>query len=384
MSFEIRVNGEKFTFWESASLRRAIKNNTGVFVFSSTTKDPVDFPVKAGDNVQIIINGVTRLTGHVRTLSARGSKERGNVVTVMGRDNVQDVIDSSVPDAVKSIATPISMKGMCEKVIAALGLEIKVIDTVGNIPDFTGEILADSGKKCMDFLVEFARKKQVYLVADGLGNLVIYRPLGKKSDTTIIHEKNGTANNIKNYSFTDDEGSMFHTYAVKSQDNFGGDPFADYSDGGINRTGESIDNNIRDTRYIEVQAEESMPNDEAGKRADEINNIQRSNGFNYTVTFVGLAQNNGDIWDFGLTVPVRDSVVGVNGSYLLQAVEFNSSVDEGTTASLSFTLPDAFKVIGTQTQQDKRAAPKPEQYKKDTGTRNSVVFLRKERGIGLE
>lgn len=358
MSFEIKVNDRLFTLWESAQLSRSIDRNVGVFNFVSTTVAPSAFPVKIGDAVQIVIDEQIKLTGYVDSISASGNNQTQSI-NVSGRDNLRDLIDSSVPDAAKSIDTPISMKALCERVLAALGLDIKVINQVEGITDFGEdvEINADSGKKCLDFLLSFARTKQVYLVSDGQGNLVIYRPARQLSDTPIIQNKDGMNNNIKAYNFEQDDSIRYHNYCVRSQDNFGSDPEADYEGDGVDRQGCVQDNQIAKTRYLEIQAEETMDEGESLQRANEEANVRRSQGFNYSVDLVGTSQNNGILWDFGLLVSVKDDLVGLNGIYMIKDVSYSINRSSGTETKMKLTRPDAYQVTGNTTQQDQRIAP---------------------------
>lgn len=377
--FEIRLNGKKFTLWETASLQRSIDMNSGVFQFTSTTTIPSEYPVKPGDKVQIIIDGQTKLNGAVDVMSATGNKETGQTVRVSGRDNVADLIDSSIPDSVKTIKTPVSLTSMCEQVIAALGLSIKVINNVTGLTDFEEDVQidADSGKKCMDFLVDFARKKQVYLIADGEGNLIIFRPSGVKSGTTITQEKNGVRNNVREYSHTLDDSQRYFQYRVRSQDNFGASDDADYKEDGVNRTGESTpDTQIRSTRFLEIQGEETMTDAESTQRANEESNIRRARGFEYIPTLVGSSQNDGTLWDFGLLVPVKDQVAGVNGTFLIRSLSYSMNINSGTTTQLNITRPEAYKVLGAVTQKDARIAPTDSTYQKSTPD-DSIVFVRK-------
>lgn len=384
MSFEIRVSGRKFTLWESCTLSRSIERNTGAFRFTSTNTRPVDYPVEKHDTIEIVINGQTKLSGFVDTKDASGSRN-GQTITISGRDNTRDLIDSCVPDSAKVIASPTDLKVMCETVIAALGIEMKVIDRSGvdlSFPEGT-EINADSGKKAMDFLIEFARKKQVYLVADGEGNLIIYRPSPTAGSTAIVQSDDGAGNNVKSYSYEQDGSVEYNTYVVRSQDNFGSDPLADL-DSGVDRLGLAVDDLVPETRYFEIQGEESMDNAQVMERANEEANVRRAQGFNYSVDVQGVSQNNGELWDFGLIVPIRDSVTGVNGLYMIRDVTYSIDGDMGTVTSLTFTRPEAYKVRGEVSEQDKRIAPakpapaKSVVFKRDEGSfgrKRSVVFL---------
>lgn len=357
MAFEIRVNNQPYTLWQTASVRRSIDTNCGVFSFSSSSElPPSSYPVKAGDAVQVLINGVPKATGFIDTITA-SQNENQHIITASGRDNTQDLIDSSVPDAAKVLEGPLSGVAFCESVINALGATIPVVNNSGIEIEFTDEDLlnADSGRYCMEFLTNFFRKKQVYLISDGNGRLSIFRPSGTQASGSIMHV-GSPEDNVKNYSASWEHQNLFNTYRVRSQDNFGFNLSADYDGEGIDRTGDVIDNNIRTSRYLEVQGEETLFPDETNNRAQEEANVRRARAINYTATIQGTQQTDGNLWDIGLIVKVRDEFVGVVGSFLVRSIEYNQDVNDGTTTTMTFASPDAYTVRGVATGQDSRRA----------------------------
>lgn len=353
MSFEIRVNGKKFELWQTANLQRSIDANAGAFRFSSSNTTPAQYPVKAGDKVQIVINGVSKLTGFAESVTGAMDEDQ-HTVTVEGRDNTCDLIDSSVPDAAKNITVPTTMKGMAQQVISALGADIEVINSIGSsvlVGESSGDdfgfdvdtgISADTGKTCMEYLTSFARKKQVYLVPDGAGRLVVYRPGLVKASSQIIHETNNTNNNVKNYSVKFDHQNRFRTYTISSQDNFGW--LEDYEDESTSRGGTATDSAIRQSRFLNLQGEESLSNSESGNRATEEANIRKSRSTDYRVTLAGVSQTDGELWDFGQLVSVKDDFAGIRGIMLIRSVEYSVDINGGTNSILSLAPPEAYNV----------------------------------------
>ena len=383
MSFEIRVDGQLFTFWETASVRRSIKNNCGSFTFSSTNRSPQEYPVKVGSVVNVVYNQKPLITGYVDAIEASGSVGQGMRVTVSGRDNLQDLVDSSVPDSVKHIDTPISLEDFCKRIIDSLGLNISVKNTLGESLIFNSEVEIDasSGTNCLEHLVSFARKKQVYLVSDGEGNLVIYRPLDRVTKDRIIQRKDGVGNNIKGFNKTLDNSQRFNVYKVRSQDNYGADGDADET-AGVDRQGQSVDSQIRKGRYIELQAEETMSEDENKNRSEEINNIRRAEALTYSVEVVGATQSNGELWDFGMVSFINDEFADVKGSFMIRDVDFNADLNGGTVTTLSYTRKEAYTVRGEITEQDKRVCPIEDNYSQETPD-ETLQFQRDTGGVTI-
>lgn len=377
MSFEIRVNNKVFTLWETATIRRSIDTNTGVFTFtSSLTTPPADYPVKAGDFVQVLINRVPRVTGYVDVITARQT-ESNHMISVNGRDNVQDLIDSSVPDDAKNLTGPLSAEELCKRVIDGLGANIPVVNKSGIQLQFTESDLfnAGSGENAMQYLTSFMRKKQVYLITDGNGSLVIFRPSGETAKTSIEHS-GSSSDNVKSYRATWDHQQLYNRYVTRSQDNFGFDLDSDYASGeGVDRTGDVVDDNIRASRYLEVQGEQTLFETEVTNRAKEEANVRRARAVAYEVDLQGVAQEDGTLWDVGQLVKIRDDYAGIRGTMLIRSVENRISIDEGTTTRLVFALPDAYTVQGAPTKQNSRRANRGDRFENINPSR-SKRFIR--------
>ncbi len=357
MSFEIRVNGQPFKLWETAVVTRSIDTNAGAFRFTNSSTVPGSpYPVKAGDFVEILIESQRKITGFVDQIA--GTHDVGtHTITVSGRDYTSDLIDSSVPDAGKVSDGPITLKALCEKVIQSLGLVLKVEVQVDDLEEFTSEDLqaAGSGTGCMDYLVSFARKRQVYLVPSGDGKLLIFRPqLSDKATSPLLHKVNGKTNNVVAYSVLRSQQNRFNRYLCRSQDNFGFSLDADYSGDGTDRKSEVTDSQIRASRYIEIQAEESMNDSECKERAAEEANIRRAYGLEYSASVAGTTQADGTLWDFGQFVDIDDDSAEINGTFLIKTVEYAIDIQQGSKTKLVCVPPDAYQVEAEPSAQDAR------------------------------
>lgn len=370
MSFEIRINGAPFRLWKSATVQRSIDSNAGAFRFTNSTGATAGtaYPVKTGDWVEILINGVRKIAGFVDEISGSQDESSHNV-DVSGRDNTADLIDSSVPDAAKVTEGPVSLKKLIESTISAIGATIKVTSTITGLADFSGDELqtAGSGESCMSYLVSFARKRQVYLVPDGAGGLLIYRPdRSNRATTAIIHKPGEANNNVVTYSFRQSLQDRFNRYLCRSQDNVGSDPLAEYFGEGSNRNGTAADGKIRKSRYLEIQAEQSMDSNTCAERAAEEANIRRASGTTYTVSVPGAAQADGTLWDFGQFVRVQDDYAAIRGTFLIKSVEYSIDLTGGTRTQLTFVPPDAYQVTAEAPPADARAARAGETYSNET------------------
>lgn len=380
--FQIRVNGRRFDLWESAEVQRSIDNPTGVFSFASTSVSPAQYPVKAGDKCQVMLNDTPVLTGFVDGISAGGSVLQGQNVSVVGRDNTSDIIDSSMRDSVKNITGPISLVKLCEEVITSLGAFVQVVDVsapppqVSALTDFDAntDFTSDSGRNCMEFLIDFARKKQVYLVPDGSGRLLLFRPGNRRSPTALLNEKDGMMNNVISWKMEYSHQDRYNLYRVRSEDNFGSNDDADYAGDGVDRSGDAIDPEIRRSRYCEKQAPESSDDTEVVETAIELANVTKALASTYECTVAGIAQPNGTIWDFGQLVSVSDDFAGLKGTFLVKAVRFEIDTKRGSTTHLTVVPPEAYRVRLTTAGDERTAIRSPSLQKFKPS--DSPLFIR--------
>lgn len=354
MSFEIQISGQTFTQWETANVSRSLDDASGKFSFTNSSLAPADFPVRCGDPVRILVNGNPIITGYVDSASASGSNE-SHTITVSGRDTTSDLIDSSIPDSVKNITGPIFLRELCERVISALGANIQVTDTtvlLGFIED--AQLDATDGDSCMEFLMNYARKEQVYLIPDGRGRLQIFRPGGTRASSPLIHLRDSRNNNVKQWRNKINYASRFRNYICRSQDNVGFDESADYGEEGTARTGQITDNTIRTGRLIEIKAEESMTDAQCLERAKEEANLRRVRSTEYTAVLAGSIDAQGSLWSIGDLVEVQDDFADLRGDYLVRSVEYSIGISQGTETLITIAPIDAYTVQGQVTPANRR------------------------------
>ena len=354
--FEIRINGQKFSLWESANYTRSLDDMYGGFNFVTSNK-PKNYPVKRGDAIQILINGIAVLTGFVFTIESSGSIN-ANMVSITGSDKTRDIADSSLPDNAKNSSGNVSLKSLCDKVIKGLGLDIKVIDRTGGISNFKSSEseYGDSVSNAFSYLDSFARKKTVFLITDGNGDLVLWKPENDRADDRIIHEFASNNNNVLTWRGVLSDNQRFNKYIVRSQDNASFDDDADYEEPGNDRKGQAVDSEIRAGRYLEIMAEQSMNNKECLNRAKEEANLRRAKSKMYECTVQGASQKTGKLWNIGQYVQVKDDVVPLRGLFIISKVSMTQDIAGGTITALTMSLPDAYTGVDTINKQTERKA----------------------------
>jgi prophage tail gpP-like protein len=359
--FEVRVNGEKLDLWESISVSRSIDTLCATFSIATSNK-PFSYPVKLGDKVQILINNLIILTGYVEQLNGNGGLS-SDQITISGRDITCDIVDSSLPEDAKNIEGAVTLINLCQVVIAGLNIPIGVLDQTEGVAPFSEDDLqaGASGGNAFQYLEQFARKRQVYLQSSNLGDLIIFRPGEERSASSLTHKINDPNNNVKTWNINLTTANRFGVYVCRSQDNVGFNASSDYSGDGNNRNGQAVDQNIRDSRYLEIIAEETMNDSDCVERAKEESNIRRSKGLEYSATVAGAEQIDGSLWDIGKLVRVDDDFANINGIFLIKTISYSHSLS-GTETNIVVAQPDAYNVQDVVSKKTSRKAKIGERF----------------------
>ena len=126
-----------------------------------------------------------------------------------------------------------------------------------------------------------------------------------------------------------------HKYTIYSNSSLASDS-ATVDD--LNNSGTAFDNDIRKTRVYEKVADKPMTSRQCKKAAEEEANIRRARSFSYKCTVVGFSAN-GELWQPGLLVPVRDTGKGIEGEFLTNTINWSAS-SAGDLVDITITLPD--------------------------------------------
>lgn len=366
MTFQVIVNGQSFLQFESGTLTRSIDSHSGQYQITGSASLSVPYPVRAGDFAQILVNGTPKCTGYVDEVAV-DMDATTHIITFAGRDTIQDLVDSTVPDSAKVKKGPISLQKLCQNVIDTLGANVEVIDRVGNLTAITAqqqtailpgflpeeELDSESGQTCMEYLSSFSRKKQVYLVSDGAGRLIIFRPSGAVASTPIQHAPGQGNNNVISFTSRVSQQGRFNFWLCRTQGDIGFDINNLNADSATDITGTATDSQIRSSRQYEFLSEETLTQAECTQRAAEESNIARAHSTEYTCVVQGFAQQDGTLWDFGQLVNLRDDFANMRGQFLVRDVTYNFSLD-GSTTKLTLVPPDAYQVVAELSDTDKR------------------------------
>jgi prophage tail gpP-like protein len=340
---EVRVAGKKYSDWIESELSRSIDNASGQGSFKISKFVP---DIDSGQLIEIFVDGEAHLTGYVDD-NDNDCGEESLTQTFSVRDKIADFLDSSLPDSVKKLKAGTDAVTLLKKVLKALNMDIGVTNNAGTIKAFSSnEIIAgESGVSAFNFVSDHLRKRSLFLNSDGKGNAVLYKLVSDITPTFSFENIIDGNNNVITAKKKTDYSNRYRFYVCKSQASSG----SDYGDSGtVNRIGKAEDKEIRNTRYLEFVAEESMTTAECKARAEEEANIRRARSLEYTVTVAGHSQD-GRVFNIGYGARVYDEVNRISGVLLIRSVRLKSSAD-GDTTEINMTYPDAYSVEANMTQ----------------------------------
>lgn len=346
----LRHNGKNLKNFQNARVLRDIEQLCGVFSFTSTADDENLFPVRGGDEVEILADDITLLTGYVDAPDMTYSLTLHSI-NITGRDKLQDLVDDTIVKPVEF--SGIGLVTIIKTVLADLGINVDVINKAGKIENFSdsGKESSGVGQNAFEFLESFARMRQIFLTSDFESNVVLLRGNPGEFKTKFQHIKNGDDNNIKKARFRDNISGRFYKYIVEAQlDLYFQDENVTAEDA-ASQLGRAFDTQIRKSRVLVMNAEETANSETAQARAEWEANIRRARSFMYTATLAGHSEK-GELWDFNKTGEIIDTFADLNGEFLCKQVEYLYSIEGGSTTNLIFTYKDAYTLQAEQAQRE--------------------------------
>lgn len=339
----LEVNGIRYEGWKSLEVYRAIDTIAGEFNFTTSSQNPISYPIKAGDKCSIFIDNHQVIDGFVENLEISYSASSHDI-TLSGRDRTADIIDSSLTDNIE-FNSAISLKNIIKRIVAKVGFtDMDVIDKVGDIKLFsTADVISgEQGETAFDVIEKYCKKRQVICNTDGQGNIVLTRA-SKDTIPTILSLNRGNPqnNNIKAASCSFSDVSKYNTITVYSQAN--SSVFTStFSPDELDIKGVAVDTSVRNTRKLSIISDTSLDQDSAAKRAVWDVNIRRARALTYRAVVRGFSYDDNNLWDINNLVTVDDQLCSVSSDLLVKNVRYTLDIDGGSQTELELTYPDAF------------------------------------------
>jgi len=361
---EIEFDGQRFTGFTEASVSRSVEAVSGIFSITVQGTREV-LPFQRGGAVKLFVDNELFLTGFIEqsitTYNAFSHQTR-----LTGRSKTADLIDSHVdggielnPDAVGGF----TLTQLAQKVITTLNLDIIVDDTL--VPDlkpfngdspFSGEV----AEKGFEILERYARKRQVLLTTNGDGSLVFVRGADTlRQQAILVHvasPQDTSFNNILDGEIAIDDSERYNRYIFHS---VGNPTFLSISniskdnDNIVERNNLATDDEIRESRVLQIQAENSTDLEELQERAQWEADVRKSRSLVYRYRVKGHSGGIG-IYEPNRIIRVIDDFGFENDTELLiKDVSFEVDNNRGNTTLLTLVRKDAFTLTIAEPTKDK-------------------------------
>ena len=348
------INGEVYNDALSINCRRSLKELYGQFSIVSSANANQKLPVKVGDIVRILADGVVVLNGYIQDLDVNYGANN-HTIRIYGNCRTIDMADSSVTGQ-KTFNGVISYEKIARTVMDNGGMNfIDIVDEVGTIENFksTDIITAEVGQSIFDFLEKYARKKQFILTTNEQGNLLFLRASKERLGLDLLRLENNNTNNILSGNLSSGISGRYNKYICRSQLNpYNQSNGVKASDISNQTSSTGIDELIRPSRILEFKTEHDEDNGSTNNRAQFEANVRRANSVNYTCAVQGHSVD-GKPFSINRVAFINDDFADISSDMLLHTVAFAYNVDEGSITELGFTYPDAFTLSDQQQNREK-------------------------------
>ncbi len=348
MTLRAVINGISYTDFKEYDISRSVEDVAGQFSITMTTQGNQGI-FQVGDKIIIYVNNTPILTGHIEKKKV-GYDHQSHDIQIQGRDNVADLVDSTIGNKIEFKA-PVTLEKVIQSVLSDIQMTgVKVVNKASGLKPFLqGEIVSgEIDETIFDFLEKYTRKRQVLMTTDGKGNLILTRAGTTQASTKLVHRvaESGTEdNNILVSDVEYDDSKRFYLYRVHSQ----GNPSASANLGKtsnseiVNRLGTANDLDVRHTRILDITAESATDTASLKERATWEATVRRARAISYSCTIQGhTITPNGKPWEPNLLVSINDEYALIAASLLIKSVNYILSLDDGNITQLELVHPDSY------------------------------------------
>lgn len=333
MTLAIKINGNPYNNFISATVAASITAMARGFSFVSTASLENNFPVKIGDNVIITADGTQIIDGFIESIEINYN-DLSHDIRVGGRSFLSDFVDSTVPTQFEKSGT--TLEAIASNLLSSIGINASIDNQAGSIRDFGSDITsAEIGQNALEFLEGYSRKRQILLTSDGAKKMIFARAGTARAPAELKNVLGARDNNILDARLNINYANRFNQYIVHSQLNTSTDGFSQTPKETVEQQGEAIDDDIRASRKLEMNAEESSESFSAGDRAVWEKNIRIGNAWNYSVTVAGNSVD-GALWLPNTIVKVTDNFCQIDSQELLiKDVQYDFDLSGGSKTKMN-------------------------------------------------
>jgi prophage tail gpP-like protein len=342
---ELIVNGTPFTDFISAEATVALDTLSNDFRFTSSSVNGFP-PIRKGDAVEVVVEEQLVLTGFIAEVGGQ-DQEGGHTVTYAGRDLTGDFVDSDINiiDDIRA-GGGLTLKKIIERVLQHLGQRLFVTDDAEPAPFNAAEdiIAPEVGENAFDFVMKYAKKRQVLLSSTPSGNIWITESSPEDSGAVLQRLQGANSNNILTQDWTLEDSRVFNKYISRGQL----DPVALNVAGASssstveNQGGQFIDDDVRAGRQKVTVESQSYSSEQLRDRARWTSQLSKAEATRFNCTARGHLNSVGDLWRVNTLVQINSDVADISRKMILKSVTFSQAEKQPTVSRLEFVDQNAY------------------------------------------
>lgn len=345
----LTLDGQRYEGWTGVRISRAIDTLSGSFDLSLTDRERIGstrLKLRAGSACTVSIDGETLITGWLDRISM-DIDAQGHRLSVAGRDKSADLIDCA------AIATPgswtnVKLEAIAQQLAKPFGITVTAAASTGaNIRKFA----LQQGETVFQAIERLCRFRGLLAVSTSDGNVELITP-GTGSAVAQIVE----GVNAKSLSGTHDVSERFSEYVVKGQSS--GDDEVNGKAASA-PSGKATDPAITRYRPLMIIGEEQADHGSLAKRAQWEATTRAAAAQEANITVVGWRiREGGPLWDRNTIATVASPSLYMDAPMLIAGVDLVKDADNGATAQLRLSPPEAFSQLAIPEEAEASAVGK--------------------------
>jgi prophage tail gpP-like protein len=334
----LKVSGRQYSGWKEVHIEKSLEAICGAFEVALADTSPLDksqWPLKMGDVCTLYIDNALILTGYIEDINlayGAGMHE----IRIAGRDKTGDLVDcyrggdavrmwenQTVAQLVRNLCQPFGISVVVQSSAAVSAAKQEVLFT------------ANEGDTVFESIRRLCYKHHVVPMTHGDGILRL-----TKNGTSYSYDRIETGLNVLRGTLTQSNRERFSDYFSKG---IGFSFDTAESKMYLRPSGDARDSLIRRYRpYVFLEETNVLGGDCKNRaKAEAAFRAGKSRTLEYDVP--GWLQSNGEPWYLNSLVQVRDDVLGMNGSWLLDAIRHVVSSEQGSITTLGLVSPEKYK-----------------------------------------
>ncbi len=345
-----KINDVPYENVVEASFNESMIDFTNEASFKIVLDGTESSPFILDDTVVVFMDNVFVMTGYIYDVNL--SYDSGShSLTYIVRDKTADFSDSDIDD-IGDLGGSLSLTAIIKEVVKHLGTDIEVVNNFSDLKNFNldnDDIKPSFAQNAFDYVEGLARKRQVLLTTNALGQISIIRNSGTLMRGKIQNSiTNIDQNNILSCDFSQRNSEVYNKYIIRSQLGSASSksPFGSGASNKemVDQSGLFTNANVRVGRQQCLIAEESSTSDVNQERAEWQNNFADTESGNYSVSLQGHSID-GEVFKSNHLIHVIDDFARIDGNMLIKSVSATYDNNNGSITTLELVDKKAFLVL---------------------------------------